>query len=195
METTKALEIFAERLLKAREDKHITQQELADKLYITRQCLSRYENAEREIKISTLLDIAGILGVSTDYLLGRTETKTTDELVQAAVDDLGITEKSVENLKAIKEQETRRKTFNIICESNEFWMIVAFLSLYFDSCKGLTPSRNESEIDEAITIISSQMEKEISELRATKYFFALVQLFEKKADEETEFIKGADENG
>lgn len=101
METTNALETFAERLLKAREDKHITQQELADKLYITRQCLSRYENAEREVKISTLLDIANVLGVSTDYLLGRTGIPTNNPDMKKACEYTGLSDKAVENCGAL----------------------------------------------------------------------------------------------
>ena len=42
---------FSKRLIQLREQRGITQQELADKLKITRQSLSLYEKAERTINI------------------------------------------------------------------------------------------------------------------------------------------------
>lgn len=60
---------FGEQLRKAREEKGITQQTLAEELYVTRQTISRYENGERYPDIVTLKKMSAFLGVSTDYLL------------------------------------------------------------------------------------------------------------------------------
>ena len=67
---------FSKRLIQLREQRGITQQELADKLKITRQSLSLYEKAERTINIELLARIADFFNVSTDYLLGMDETST-----------------------------------------------------------------------------------------------------------------------
>lgn len=64
---------FGEQLKKAREEKGITQQTLAEEVYVTRQTISRYENGERYPDIVTLKKISSVLGVSTDYLLGDDE--------------------------------------------------------------------------------------------------------------------------
>lgn len=69
-------EKFAQRLVYLREQKGISQQELADNLNITRQSLSLYEKAERTINIELLAKIADFFNVSTDYLMGRTDTAT-----------------------------------------------------------------------------------------------------------------------
>lgn len=45
---------FGEQLRKAREEKGITQQTLAENVYVTRQTISRYENGERYPDIVTL---------------------------------------------------------------------------------------------------------------------------------------------
>lgn len=64
---------FGEKLKKCREEKGITQQTLAEYVYVTRQTISRYETGERYPDIITLKKLSSILGVSTDYLLGDEE--------------------------------------------------------------------------------------------------------------------------
>ena len=56
-----------------REDKDITQQELADYLSISRGAYSNYENGIREVPLSVLCAIADFYHTSVDYLLDRTD--------------------------------------------------------------------------------------------------------------------------
>ena len=48
----------------------MTQKDLADKLYVTAQAVSRWENGEVEPSVTTIAEIAKIFNVSTDYILG-----------------------------------------------------------------------------------------------------------------------------
>ena len=59
-----------------RERKGVPQQTVADSLEITRQAYSNYENGNREPDNKMLLKLAEYFGVSTDYLLGRKESKS-----------------------------------------------------------------------------------------------------------------------
>lgn len=93
--------IFSEKLVFLRESTGITQQQLADELGITRQSLSLYEKSERTINIELLAKIADFFNVSTDYLMGRTDTATLDENIQTACKVTGLSEKAVENLNNI----------------------------------------------------------------------------------------------
>ncbi len=61
-----------ERIRNLREDKDLTQQQMADHLNITQRTYSRYENGERSIPIETLIEIANYHDTSIDYLLGLT---------------------------------------------------------------------------------------------------------------------------
>lgn len=61
---------FAARLKQARQDKQLTQQELAEKLKISQRTLAGYELAEREPPISTLVQLSQICNVTTDWLFG-----------------------------------------------------------------------------------------------------------------------------
>lgn len=59
------------RISELRQQKSLTQKELAKKLNINHSVLSRIETNERPIKDDELLKIADFFNVSTDYLLGR----------------------------------------------------------------------------------------------------------------------------
>lgn len=65
---------FGEKLKKAREGKGITQQTLADQLYVTRQAVSRWECGARFPDLLTAKKISEILEVSLDELLSGEET-------------------------------------------------------------------------------------------------------------------------
>lgn len=94
----KSTEIFAQRLIVLREQKGISQQQLADSLNITRQSLSLYEKAERTINIDLLVKIANYFNVSADYLLGLSSVSKVDLELKAICDYTGLTEKSVKSL-------------------------------------------------------------------------------------------------
>ena len=81
---------FGEKLRKAREEKGITQQTLAEKVFVTRQTISRYETGERYPDIIILKQLASVLEVSTDYLLG-------DEEIVQVVEKNPIIEKPILN--------------------------------------------------------------------------------------------------
>lgn len=67
------------RLKELRKEKGLTLEEIAGKLNTTSMSLSRYERGEREPKGSVLLDLASLLNVSPDYLLGRTNNREQSE--------------------------------------------------------------------------------------------------------------------
>ena len=64
-----------ERIRNLREDNDLTQQNMADKLFINRRTYSNYETGGRSIPVDILSSIADIFNTSTDYLIGRTNVK------------------------------------------------------------------------------------------------------------------------
>ena len=65
-----------QRIRDLREDRDLTQEDLARVLSCTQACYSNYENGRREIPSAVLSVLADLYGVSVDYLMGRTNTKT-----------------------------------------------------------------------------------------------------------------------
>ena len=65
-----------ERIRNLREDNDLKQIDLAQHLNCTQACYSNYENGKRDIPPEVLEKLADFYGVSVDYLLGRTNTKT-----------------------------------------------------------------------------------------------------------------------
>lgn len=69
--------MFPERLVELRKSKKLTQQELADKLNISRATYAQYEIGRRKPDYETLEKLADFYKVSIDYLLGRTDNPFT----------------------------------------------------------------------------------------------------------------------
>lgn len=67
------MQIF--RLKELREDNDLTQQQIADKLHITRQNYSRWETSEKIIPLKHLNTLANFYNVSLDYISGISNNK------------------------------------------------------------------------------------------------------------------------
>ncbi|WP_078430448.1 helix-turn-helix domain-containing protein [Alkalihalobacterium alkalinitrilicum] len=65
--------MFSERLKKARKLNNLTQEGLAKKIKTTKGTISNYENGHSSPSNEMLTDLANTLGVTTDFLLGRTD--------------------------------------------------------------------------------------------------------------------------
>ena len=68
--------VIYKRIRDLREDKDLTQKELANYLYVSLKSYSRYERGERTIAPEILDKIATFHETTVDYLLGRTDDKT-----------------------------------------------------------------------------------------------------------------------
>ena len=58
-----------EKIAKARREKRLTQEELADRLGVSRQAVSKWESGAAQPETDKLARLSGLLGVSCDYLL------------------------------------------------------------------------------------------------------------------------------
>lgn len=61
------------RLRDLREDRDLTQKEIAEYLHIRQNTYSQYENGHRALPVETLVELAVFFGTSADYLLGLTD--------------------------------------------------------------------------------------------------------------------------
>ena len=65
--------IFGQRLKELREERGMTQKQLAQALGLNSVTYLHYEKSQREPPLSLLADMAAFFEVSVDYLLGLTE--------------------------------------------------------------------------------------------------------------------------
>ena len=64
-----------QRIRDLREDKDMTQRQMADLLHCSQQVYSNYELGQRDIPTEVLIRLSRIHGVSVDYILGITDKK------------------------------------------------------------------------------------------------------------------------
>ncbi len=67
--------MYFPRLRDLREDKDMNQTQIAELLHTSQTVYSRYERGFQTLPIEHLLILADFYGVSTDYILGRTNKK------------------------------------------------------------------------------------------------------------------------
>ena len=78
---------LSENIRRLRFQRGLNQVMLAEKMNVTKQCVSNWENDNVLPSIEALLRLADLFGVSTDFLLGRES--------QASLDISGLTEEQV----------------------------------------------------------------------------------------------------
>lgn len=66
---------FKNRLVYLRKELHLTQEELSEKLGISRTALSAWEVGRNEPSYSDTIRLANFFNVSTDYLLGKSDIR------------------------------------------------------------------------------------------------------------------------
>lgn len=91
--------MFSQRLKDLRQEKQISQTELASALNISNRTISMYEQGNSEPNVEILSKIADYFNVTADYLIGRTSCKNVEN--QSISDSLGIDEKTIDILKSL----------------------------------------------------------------------------------------------
>lgn len=97
-------EVFPSRLRSLMKESGKTQQELADYLKKTRQAVSYYLDGQTSPDWKNIKKISTYFGVSSDYLLGLTDVKSTSTDIYTLVTSLGLHEKAANSLVALTEE-------------------------------------------------------------------------------------------
>ena len=92
---------MCKRIVELREELGETQQQLADAIGITRQTLARYEISMRTMNTDILRNLAQHFGVSSDYILGLSDVRSTDQDMKTACEVTGLSQRAVENIAEI----------------------------------------------------------------------------------------------
>lgn len=82
---------FSENLTKLRKDKGLSQDDLAKKLYVSRQAISKWENGESTPDLDKLMEIAQLLDITLDGLVSNEKLEQSVESTsqEGVVDEQG----------------------------------------------------------------------------------------------------------
>lgn len=80
------------RIKEIRQEKNLSQTDIAKALGVTRQAISLYEKGDRELKLETWQKLADFFNVPVDYLLGISKDRST-----LTIDDLNAEEQDAYN--------------------------------------------------------------------------------------------------
>jgi len=127
---------FPKRLRVLMEEKNLKQKDLAIEVGVARQSISQYMDGSVQPVASKLSKIADVFGVTTDYLMGRTDAR--NPVNASVVDKYGLSEKALENLERLhsyKANECLTRAINALLETDDALASIAAY-LYFNLEKG-----------------------------------------------------------
>ena len=110
---------FSRRIKEERENKHLTQNEVAKYLFVTQQAIQRYENGERQPDIITLYQLALLFEVSVDYLLGLSSARSTNGDTKEISHTLGLSEKTIKNIMSMPDLPAGSAASNSVVYASE----------------------------------------------------------------------------
>ncbi|EMI14717.1 transcriptional regulator [Bacillus stratosphericus LAMA 585] len=103
--------MLSKRLKSVRKNRGLTQEELAKRVKTTKGTISNYENGHSTPSNEMLKDLADALNTTTDYLLGRTETISSNQVAY----DLNDPELQIAfNAASDFSEEARKQTIDFI---------------------------------------------------------------------------------
>lgn len=120
-----AMAQFGEMLAELRQDRGMSQKELAKKLYVTVGTISNYEHGVHLPDVEKLIIIADFFNVSTDYLLGRCSSSASPDVLNQKL----ISDKSagcvIQEIRKLSPE--RRQAISVILADMNVSMIIGEL--------------------------------------------------------------------
>lgn len=111
---------FSEKLLTLRKANDMTQEQLAEKLDVSRQSVSKWESGQATPELEKIVAMSSVFNVTTDYLLKSSE-----------IDDLSVKTEMLEKQQQmmIHREQKRRQVFSCIMYSIAVYLV--FFAIYF----------------------------------------------------------------
>ncbi len=110
---------FTSHISEIRDTYQLTQQELADKIHTSRDCVSYWETGKRLIPMDKAILIADTFNVTVDYVLGRSDCTSVDN--EYIHQQLGLSDNAINQLKGFKaHDEMFRYTNDVIGKDYSF---------------------------------------------------------------------------
>lgn len=111
---------FEEKILALRKSNNLTQEELAEKLNVSRQSVSKWESGQAVPDLDKILALSAVFNVTTDYLLKASE-----------IDDLSVKTEILEKQQKqiLMMEHKRRKVLNCVMYALAIYLI--YTAIYY----------------------------------------------------------------
>lgn len=93
-----------------RQDRGMTQKQLAKVLYVSDGTISNYENGVHYPDVEKLMEIADFFGVTTDYLLGRCKNNLSPDVFSETLLGQGTTGDWIETIRSLDADQKQALT-------------------------------------------------------------------------------------
>lgn len=127
---------FEEKLIALRKRRGMSQEELAEKLQVTRQAVSRWESGATIPDVTNLIQLSELFGVTTDYLI-KEEAETTTE--QSAKTEMPESKQVTTHSYNFRKTMLYRRTmwvFASMCLGNIFLLLVSPSAIFVGLAAG-----------------------------------------------------------
>lgn len=110
-------EVFSARLKELRQESGLTIEAFANEVGVSKSSVGYYENQNRLPDLATAARMADVLGVTTDYLVGRSNARTQAPKLKSICDYVGLSDRSVNMLAGLKKESPKRSAMiNLLLE-------------------------------------------------------------------------------
>lgn len=113
---------FGELLAELREDRKLTQKDLAEIIYVSPGTISNYENGVHYPDIEKLIALADYFHVTTDYLLGRCSTNLSPDIFNQVIIGELTAGTMIHDVQSLTQE--RKQALAVILSDMRFRMVV-----------------------------------------------------------------------
>ena len=142
---------------------------LKEHLGVSIQAINQYRQGTARPTLENLCKIADFYGVTTDYLLGRTEIKTTDKDMATAVKTTGLCEEAVKCLAAFLQcgQHFKESANHFLCTYN-FRQIIDCSCKYRQMLEDAKALSCGQAVESGADLVGAMLGAELEEYHAIK---------------------------
>lgn len=152
MDGNKNDETIGQRIGKLRTERNESQEALAKAIDEARETIKHWENGTRRIKAESIVKLSEHFGVTSDYLLGLSNTKSPDVSVQAACELTGLSEGAILATAKHKDDSpcSPLHALDFLLTQQEFFTVLCSVQLAMISCTKDDEYYNSEEISRMI---------------------------------------------
>lgn len=199
MENKTCSEIFSERLTELRQQHNETSRDLARALDVSFSAISNYQLGKRTPDIVFLQKVAQHFNVTTDYLLGLSDVKSTEQDMKTVCELTGLSEEAIYSLYEMTKSGNRalyssyilpflnyiiekydisnlsERVFNIVMLKKEGILLEEYAQHSADERKITGRTMNAYEVGNVFALSNKNEEIDLAIFRLSKYMSSLIE--------------------